>query len=352
MIEFDLLTLKHGGEKMRVSVFLIMVLMLAVSGAVAGDARLQRFDNGIVSIDVPSGWDVFLAGQCAELAVVLRDRSQPLRQVFYFGSVGPVYMSQRQKQLDQQYMSMGGYPVPWIEMPVIEPLTPENFLVHFEQITATQAARQFMPQAPRLAGFEPVSASPTPSPLGAGQAALVRGLFHESGRLGEGLFSLSAVPFMPEKGGPGGGNAYGFMVCGVTAPKEEFAALQPLLTASLASLRISPQYAGQCMTSSQEVFQRVVQAGQTLRETSDMIMAGWEGRNRSQDVMAEKRADAIRGYDRVYNPDSGETYHVEPGFWDRYDQNRNTFELSNLQRLPDNDHGLWTSPPRDQREIR
>ena len=37
-------------------------------------------------------------------------------------------------------MNMGGYPVSWIEMPIINPLTPENFMRHFREIASTQVA--------------------------------------------------------------------------------------------------------------------------------------------------------------------------------------------------------------------
>ena len=45
---------------------------------------------------------------------MIRDDNEPLRQIFYFSSVGPVYMSEEQKQIDYQYMDMGGYAIPWI----------------------------------------------------------------------------------------------------------------------------------------------------------------------------------------------------------------------------------------------
>jgi len=40
---------------------------------------------------------------------------------------------------------MGGYPIVWFEMPVISPLTPENFLENFHLIAGTDIARSFMP---------------------------------------------------------------------------------------------------------------------------------------------------------------------------------------------------------------
>jgi hypothetical protein len=80
---------------------------------------------------------------CSEFAFLIRDDEEPLRQIFYFGSVGPVYTSEEQKQIDYQYVEMGGYAIPWIEMPVVDPLTPQNFLSQFHLIAQTEVAQSF-----------------------------------------------------------------------------------------------------------------------------------------------------------------------------------------------------------------
>jgi len=336
-------------------VILSLVVLASISilkTADALDLQLIRQDKGYFSINAPKGWDLYVAGQCAELAFVLRDRENHLRQIFYFGSIGPVYMSHEQKQIDIRYMQMGGYPISWIEMPVISPLTPENFLANFERIISTPIARQFMPQAPKLSDFTLISSTAVSSQISGGQAALTRALFAKGGAVGEGQFTCTTAPFMQHMGGPGGGNGYAFMVSGITAPLEEFAVLQPVLAESLSSFVVSPQYVQQCMAASQAAFEQVVRAGQTLRETSEMIVQGWRARNRTHDVIAQKRSDAMLGYSRVYNPDNDEIYHVDPAFWDEYDKSRHLYEMRDLEILSGNDYQQWTRVPRNQAEIR
>lgn len=167
--------------------------------------ELQPFDNGFYSMQAPAGWLMAPAGDCATLAFVLQDPQEPLRKILYFGAVGPVYQTQAQKQVDWQYMSGYGYPVEWADMPVVDPLTPENLLASFAQIAASQLAQRFMPGCPRLDGFQVVSSVPLPCalPVAGARSALVRGLFVENGRLAEGLFSLTTAPYMPMMGGPG-----------------------------------------------------------------------------------------------------------------------------------------------------
>ncbi len=309
--------------------------------------KLERFDGGFFSIDKPQGWDIVTAGACATFAFLTQDRAQPLRQIFYFGEVGPVYMSEEQKQIDYQYMAMGGYPVTWFEMPVVNPLTPSNFLSQFHLVAQTEIAQNFMPDCPRLEGLEIISAAPQRPFIGGGQTALIRALFAERGELAEGLFLVTVAPMMPSMGGPGGGTAYAFSFTGITAPRREFRGLEAVLVRSVESFTISQSYVSNCLSQQAQTYEGILKAGKTLSDASDIIMQGWENRNRSDDIVAEKRGDAILGRERLYDPDTGDVYEFENGFYDQYRLDANRYEMNNLQPLPGDDHGLWMKAPLD-----
>jgi hypothetical protein len=311
------------------------------------ELNLETFNGGVFTIDKPQGWNIYTAGSCADFAFLLRDPQDPLRQVFFFGEVGPIYMSKEQKQIDYDYMSMGGYPIQYIEMPVVDPLTPENFLQQFHLITETSIAQSFMPQAPPLEHFEVISTTSQSSFISGGTTELVRGLFMQDGKVAEGLFLVTVAPVLSAMGGPGGDIAYGFQVMGITAPKQEFRYLENTLGASLQSFTVSSSYAQNCMQQQAQTYGAILEAGKTLSEASDIIMDGWESRNKVDDIVAEKRSDAILGNERVYDPETGEVYEVENGFYDTYNINRDQYEMSNLQPLPDDSWDLWTAAPLD-----
>jgi hypothetical protein len=308
---------------------------------------LQPFDNGAFTMQVPQGWAMAVAGDCASLAFVLQDPQEPLRKILSFGMVGPVYQSMMQKQIDQQYMASGGFPIEWLDMPVVEPLTPGNLLANFSRIAASGVARRFMPGLPPLEGLQVVSSTPLPCALPAPGAQSARVVFMENGRAAQGLFALTTAPYMPMMGGPGGGTAYGYLMTGITAPKGELATLQPTLLHSLATFAIQPAYVQGCLMRSEAAFGAVLQAGNTLRETSEQISRSWEARNRTDDILAEKRSDAILGKERLYDPGTGEVYEFGNGFYDQYRLNPQGYRNSELQPLPDGDHGLWSAVPRD-----
>jgi len=311
------------------------------------EVALEKFDGGFFSIDKPEGWNIYTAGACSEFAFLIRDDKESLRQIFYFGSAGPVYMNKEQKQIDQQYMNSGGYAIPWIEMPVVDPLTPENFLSQFHLITQTEVARSFMPQAPKLENLQIISATSQPSFIAGGKTDLIRGIFIQDGKVAEGLFLVTVAQFMPSTGGPGGGTAYGLQIIGVTSPKREFRELENTLVTSVQSFTIAQSYADNCMRQQAETYADILKAGKTLSEASDIIMDGWEKRNKVDDITAEKRSDAILSNERLYDPETGEVYEFKNGFYEKYDINREGYEMNNLKPLPDNDWNLWMKAPLD-----
>ena len=309
--------------------------------------KLEEFDGGFFSIEKPKGWEVVTAGACADFAFLMYDPGEPLRQIFYFGQVGPVYMSEQQKQIDYQYMKMGGYPILWFEMPVVNPLTPTNFLSQFHLIAQTEIAQTFMPQCPRLENFQVISALPQQNPIGAGETELVRALFIKEGKLGEGLFLITVAPFLPFIGQPSGGIAYGFLMVGISAPKGEFSSIESTLVKSVKSFTISGSYVNNCLRQQASTYEGILKAGKTLSESSDIIMKGWENRNKVDDILSEKRSDTILEKERLYNPETGEVYEFENGFYDEYDVDRNKYEMNNLQPLPNDDYELWMEVPLD-----
>lgn len=312
----------------------------AIDRASENPLEIELYDGGFFSLLKPVGWQIYTAGSCATFAFLVRDKENPLIQAFYFGEVGPFYISQDNKQLEMNYVDAGGFPIDWVDMPVVDPLTPENFLIHWSEIARTNVGQSFMPQRPLLDNLLIISAEPTYSTFtfSGSQTKLIRAIFVENEMLGEGLFLVTTLVVPPGYYGGAVG------VIGITAPKNEFAAYEGTLAKIVQSLTISPDYARDCTWN--------YGTGRILDDTSDIIITGWEQRNKVDDIISQKGSDAILGIDRVYNPDTGTVYEVELDFYDRYNINRDAFEMNNLQPLPDNSWGLWTSPAESGVNIR
>jgi hypothetical protein len=280
----------------------------------------------------------------------MRDESRPERQIFYYGEVGPVYLAEEQKQVDRGYRDMGGSLPVWYEMPVVNPLTPENFLQGFHLIADTNISKRFMPQAPELGNITIISSVLSQSPL-SGETKTMRALFMQDGTLSEGMFYVTVAPLIPLTGYAWGGIGYAFLFIGISADKSEFKGMEKDLTESVGSLTLSQEYVDNCLRQQDKQAQSVLEAAKTLSETSDIMMSAWENRNKADDILSEKRSDAMLSRDRVYDPDTGTVYDVQNGFYDDYNINRDEFDMDNLQRLPDNSWDLWTSATQPAIEI-
>lgn len=312
--------------------------------------QLETYDGGFFSIKKPAGWEIVTAGSCSTFSFLIRDKDAPETQIFFFGEVGPVYLTDGQKTVDKQYMDLGGYPIIWYEMPVIDPLTPENFLTQFHLIAQTKIAKNFMQQTPELKDIEIISSNKTQS-IVLGDTKIIRALFTQDGKLAEGQFYVTVAPLLPASGSPGSGIGYAFSFIGISAKKDEFKTMQGKLTEGIGSFSLSQSYVNNCLAQQAQATQGVLRAGKTLSETSDIIISSWENRDRADDIISEKRSDVILGNDRVYDPDTKEVYEIPNGFYDDYNINRQKFDMDNLQKLPDNDWDLWTSATLDGNKI-
>jgi hypothetical protein len=313
-------------------------------------SELELFDVGanFFSIRKPKGWEIHIDGVCSTLGILIRDPAVPLRQVFYFGLIGPVYLKEAQRQIDLNYIHSGGYNfITWLDAPAVDPLTTENFFVHWPGIAAMKAATDFMPEFPELTGLTVVSNTPQSSMIPGGNSALLRGLFMENGTVGEGQFLGTVWVSFPFTGVPGGGTAYGSIILGVSAPMREFKDVEARLIASLESFTVTQGYINWCKLQQGQLWGAVAREGQTLSETSDMIFDGWQNRSHASDIIAEKGSDAMLGVDRVYDPSTNQVYEVPVGWYTTYDAHRGEYTMNDLQLLPPDNWKLWTSAPAD-----
>lgn len=308
---------------------------------------LEHYDGGYFTVQKPAGWEIVTGGAYGGFGYMMWDPANPARRVFYIGEIVPFYASAQQKEIDRQYMAASGYPVEWHDMPVVSPLTPLELFRNFNGIVASQAAQSYMPGLPPLDGFDAVSVTPAESALPIGQTDLIHATFMDGATPCQGQFLATVAEFMPFMNGPGGGTGIAGMVAGIMAPVTEYPELQDDLNAVVGSFAFSESYVQEGIRQGRENFRGIMQAGQTLRATSEMVARSWQANDASADIAPQQWSDAMLGYERVYDPDSGEVYHVENGFYDRYDLDRGSYDMSDLQQLPAGDVGLWTTPPLD-----
>jgi len=295
----------------------------------------------VFTIQKPKGWKVIISGMCTTLAFLIRDPNDPLRQIFYFGLVRPVYLTQAQKDFDQAYCSVAPLYCPsWVDAPVVNPLTVENFFSYWPEIASMRNATSFMADFPWLQDIGLVSAIPQSPMLTGAETTLVRGVFTDGDpgepktAQGQFLASVMADPF-------GSGTGSGYMVFGATTPVREFKTNLNKLVESLNSFTMTEVYYNWCVAQSQEVWGAVAEIGQTLSEASDIIWNGWASRTAAQDIMAYEYDDSLRGVEKVWDPVTQKVYEFEAGWYDQYALNPELYNITTLEPMPDGRFDLW-----------
>ncbi|MFH1522779.1 MAG: hypothetical protein ABIE43_03085 [Patescibacteria group bacterium] len=295
---------------------------------------LIPWTDGKVSLNTPSGWNIYTGGECATKSILARDPSSELKQVFYFSEAGPVYASQERKQEDQSnYLAWGGNKLPYLDTPLVSPLTAENYLNNFGALANMPFFQKAFPQVPIITNVKIISAEKianTPAYVADGK--LVRAEFEQGGKSGEGYFYIITVEDFI-------GLGYGVMFIGITAPVGLLDLIVPSLKKGLESYTISQEYITACIQAQNKAVAGILEAGKILNESSDSIMDVWENKLESEQRMSEKGSDAILGYSRLYNPETDEVYEVTPEFYDNYQVHGDEFGMNYLEELSDDKWG-------------
>ena len=118
----------------------------------------------------------------------------------------------------------------------------------------------------------------------------------------------------------------------VFAPESSYAVQEPLLVRIFQSQAITPEWQLAC---------RDVSTYQ-----ADIRNQVFTERQKSQDRISEKWDDVILDRERLYNPDTGDVYHVDYVFSEYYKTNREHFDMQNLREL---DPDEWEQIPLDGR---
>ena len=123
---------------------------------------------------------------------------------------------------------------------------------------------------------------------------------------------------------------YGTYFMGFTAPEGELQQLEPILAECLMSIRYTDSYIKEAQAQSDTIYRITMANSAYMERASASLTSAWDERNTSFDILSQKRSDATLGYDRLYDPDTGEIYRAETGFYDQYDLHRGEYSNPNL----------------------
>lgn len=314
------------------------------------------------TVTLPKGWTVVTGGEYTTFHFLAYDPQAPDRKLFYMTKVQPMLKSQRAKDfyLNSARLTMGdvyGYGLVGA-FPVMEPST-AGFLRAYE--AARDVCWQYRGQTimdmpavsdpeamPDLHNVEVLETWPNSTPVTPNclDNSIARIRFtSDQGTACMGLAAAQATDFfslMDPGFDVGYYGAYSFM--GVAAPEDELAELEPVLQQCLCSFSFTQAYVDATKQSTEETTKAILAMNGSMQAAYDSYNSAWRARQTAYDVSSQKSSDATLGYDRLYDPDTGETYRAELGFYDSYDLNRSAFDKPNLQLVDTASQDYYLKP--------
>ena len=324
----------------------VETIMLNIQKAPEVTLDLKQYDGGHFSMDLPTGWKLETVGEYENFGFRAYDPNNPARQIFFYGNMKYFLKSDAGKKAWETYLAYGGYgdAQVYADAYVLSPATTEQFFYTFNNYTSYAKKYGVVHNFAAFNDLEIVESTPRNSPIASNcvDDSIVRALFTQNDIPCEGLFAAGVADAMTSyMYNTDAGYYVVYYITGISAPADEFYALQNTLSQSLSSFSYSQSYIDQGVQRIDEGTKLALEIGKMLSQASDSYNQAWHDRQRPIDALSQKRSDSRLGYDRIYDTETGETYRAELGFYDDYDINRDDYANRNLQLVPDDGYSLY-----------
>lgn len=300
------------------------------------------YDGGFFSLNLPAGWVIETTGEYTLFGFHAYDPNIPERQIFFYCKHHPLLKSMDAQRTFQSYADMVGSYDPylyhqWADTPVLlEPTTDYFFYIYndYNNFLNNYGLNHQLPVMNDISILEKYPNN-TPTAFNTLDNSIVRASFYSANGVEcEGLMAGQVVNYGTDTYSVPGVDmgTYAVYNCnGVIAPAGEFNELREQLMACLASFNFTEEYVRQAQQNAAEETSAILAMSRQMQAACDSYNAAWSARQTSYDIISQKNSDATLGYDRLYDPDTGEVYRSELGFYDSYDINRDQYNNPNLQ---------------------
>ena len=287
--------------------------------------ELVDYKTAEFSMKIPKGWKVSKGGAGMLFGLRVYDPNDDRNQIFYILKEQPFY---KDNNACSYYMTSMGY-CPGIPMGG-SPSTEQVFKVFNNYADKTREFKEFNGlEFPYISNFNVIEKTEGNSILHdkAVDDKVLRATFNNGSAKNdgesEGLFNACVVDF--------GSLGYGmdkfsyymaYNVSGITTAKDELINNEEELLKSLNSIQFSSSYAQSTVDQINAQTKNALNLSNQLRQAYQSYNDAWSKRQKTYDIMSQKRSDATLGYERVYDTETGEIYKAYNGFTSDYKGNR------------------------------
>ena len=298
-------TVIKKNEKNKPAKFNLFQPKVNIKKSKAKTVEFQTYNNGLVSMKIPKGW-VFSGSKTDYIhyTFMIYNPQNPDYKILFNMKTEGYLKTQKMKAFYSKY-----YPsAPMAKLPVINPQTTEAFYKVFTPAyKLSQNLLSF--KVPIIKNFTPIQK------LGKNMTGgtILRAVYqNENSKKLEGVFSATikevAVPPVVIL------NVYNTIF--FTVPDGELVDWMPILNYSVSTIKFSDNFINGYYKQQGQVVQNAKALQAICNQTSDIITKGWNDRQKTYDILSQKRSDATMGYERVQDTDTGEIYKATVGFSD------------------------------------
>ena len=289
--------------------------------------KYSNYDNGLVSLDIPSGWKVEVApvDYIHYSFKVYNPKDKDYWFLFGLKQEGFLKSEKARKTFAKYYPD-----AMFAKLAPINPQTTEAFYKVWDKnvklSNETELKTNYFPYLNRFKVIQNLGKSM----LG---GSILRASFkNDSGKAMQGLFTstvmssgtymLNTNPFdlTSKKVDVAPLNVYHIIL--MTAPDDEFNNWQGVMDHCISTITFSQAFVNGFNSEEAQLKSTIIANQKIYDGISDMIMDSWEKRNNAYDIASQKQSDATLGYERVYDTESGDYLKAENGFTDWYDGSR------------------------------
>jgi hypothetical protein len=276
-----------------------------IKKSAAKTVEFQNYNNGLFSMKIPKGWVVGTGkSDYIHYTFMVYNPANPDYKIFFNMKTEGYLKTQKMKNMYKRY-----YPKsPFAQLPVISPQTTEAFYKVFTK--AFNLSQSLLPfKVPVINNFSSVQT------LGKNitGGSIVRAVYqNEQGKPVEGVFTATIKEFAM----PPVVLLIVYNTVFFTAPANELVDWLPVLNYCVSTIRFSDQFINGYYREEGQVVANANAIQAICNQTSDIITSGWNARQKTYDILSQKRSDATMGYERVRDTDTGEIYKATVGFTD------------------------------------
>ena len=289
--------------------------------------KYDRYDNGLVSLDIPSGWTVEVApvDYIHYSFKVYNPKAKDYLFLFGLKQEGFLKSEKARKTFASYYPD-----AMFAKLAAINPQTTEAFYKVWNKnvklSNETELKTDYFPYLKKFKVIENLGKSAMGGDVlrasfknGKGEA--MQGLF-TSTVMSSGTYLLSTDPFNLNSKQVDVAPLNVYHIVLMTAPDAEFNNWQRIMDHCIGTITFSKAFV-KGFNSEEGHLKSTIIANQKIYDSmSDMIMDSWEKRNNSYDIISQKQSDATLGYERVYDTETGDVYRAYNGFTDDYSGSR------------------------------